>query len=93
MQLALAGSTLGYWGLAIALAVWAYEEGGATLAGVALFVRLFPTAVFSPLAGLLADRYPRRRVMLVCDLGRAPGERSSGPRLRLTSPPRGHPSV
>jgi MFS family permease len=71
LQLALAGSMLGYWGFAIALAVWAYQEGGATLAGVALFVRLFPTAVFSPLAGLIADRHPRRRVMLVTDVVRA----------------------
>jgi predicted MFS family arabinose efflux permease len=71
LQAALAGSMLGYWGLAIALAVWAFEEGGAGLAGVALFVRLFPTAVCSPLAGAIADRYPRRAVMLTSDLVRA----------------------
>jgi len=71
LQLALAGSMLGYWGFAIALVVWAYQEGGAGLAGVALFVRLFPTALASPVAGLVGDRFPRRRVMVVCDLIRA----------------------
>jgi MFS family permease len=68
LVLALAGSTLGYWGYTVAVLVYAFEQGGTRLVGVAAFVRLFPAAVASPLAGAIADRYPRERVMVVGDL-------------------------
>src|SRR6202030_4042846 len=61
----------GQWGFSVALAVWAYNRGGAPLVGVAMFVRMFPGAVLGPLAGIVADRLPRARVMIVCDLLRA----------------------
>lgn len=71
LLLALAGSYVGYWGFTVALGVWAYQRGGAELVGVAAFVRLAPSALFGPFMGLIADRYPRARVMVVCDLTRA----------------------
>jgi MFS family permease len=71
LLLALAGSYVGYWGFTVALGVWAYQRGGAGLVGVAAFVRLAPSALFGPFMGLVADRYPRARVMVVCDLTRA----------------------
>jgi MFS family permease len=68
LLLALAGSTLGYWGYTVAVLVYAFEQGGTRLVGVAAFVRLFPAAIASPVAGAIADRYPRERVMVVGDL-------------------------
>jgi MFS family permease len=68
LVLALAGSTLGYWGYTVAVLVYAFEQGGTRLVGVAAFARLFPAAVASPVAGAIADRYPRERVMVVGDL-------------------------
>jgi MFS family permease len=70
MQLALAGSSVGQWAYSIALGVYAYEVGGADLVGVAAFVRILPAAVLAPFAAVLADRYPRERVMVLSDLSR-----------------------
>jgi MFS family permease len=39
--------------------------GGATWAGVAAFSSLFPATVLGPLAGNVADRFDRRRVLLI----------------------------
>ena len=68
LVLAHAVSTVGYWGATTALLVYAYDQGGTWLVGVAAFVRVFPAAVASPFAGALADRHPRERVLLVGDL-------------------------
>jgi len=71
VQLAGIGSIMGLWGYIIALLVWAYAEGGAGLAGLAAFLRLAPAAFAAPFAGALADRMPRRRIMVTSDLLRA----------------------
>ena len=42
LQYAVLGSMLGRWSFTIALAVWAYREGGAALVGLAGFLRLAP---------------------------------------------------
>ena len=55
----------------VAIAVWAFDVGGPALVGIAGFVRMAPTAIVSPFAATLADRYPRGRVMAASDLGRA----------------------
>jgi MFS family permease len=71
LELAWAGSIVGHWTYLIAISIYAYGEGGEEAVGVLFFVRLVPAALVSPFAALLADRYPRARVMLVSDLIRA----------------------
>ena len=61
---------LGRFGFIIALAVWAYREGGAGLVGLAGFLRMAPGAIAAPFAATLADRYPRRTLMIISDLAR-----------------------
>ena len=65
-----ASSNLASRASAIAVAVYAYEAGGASAVGVIAFVRLTAAAVFSPLLSVLADRRPRKAVMLGGELFR-----------------------
>jgi MFS family permease len=39
--------------------------------GVVVFARLAPYLVIGPVAGVLVDRWDRKRLMIACDLGRA----------------------
>ena len=71
INLAFAGSLVGDWAYATAVAVWAYGVGGATAVGVFAVVRLTMLALATPLASMLADRYPRKLVMIGSDLVRA----------------------
>jgi MFS family permease len=65
-------SELGDWLQLIALVGLFPTEGEATLALSGIFiVRLLPSIVWAPLVGVVADRFPRGRVMVACDLGRA----------------------
>jgi MFS family permease len=70
VELAFAGSELGQWLYLIALAVFAYEEGGAAAVGLVALIRTVPSALGSPFAALLGDRYERARVMLGATLVR-----------------------
>jgi MFS family permease len=70
VELAFAGSELGKWLYIIALAVFAYDEGGAAAVGLVALIRTVPAAVGAPFTSLLADRYDRARVMLVATLVR-----------------------
>src|SRR5258706_12687598 len=36
--------------------------------GLMLAVRFIPAVLFSPFAGVIADRFPRGRIMVACDL-------------------------
>jgi predicted MFS family arabinose efflux permease len=49
----------------------AEQVGVGALFGVELAIRLLPTAVLSPIAGPLADRVPRKALMISMDLARA----------------------
>jgi MFS family permease len=71
VQLSFAGSELGKWLYLIALAVYAYDQGGAAAVGVVALVRTVPSAIGAPFLSLLGDRYERGRVMLVATLVRA----------------------
>lgn len=65
-------SLLGDWFTLIALYSLLEEttgSGGAV--GLMLFVRFLPAALLGPIAGVVADRFPRRTILVTCDLIRA----------------------
>ena len=71
VQLALAGSLIGDWAYATAVAVWAYQVGGAKVVGIWAAVRLTLMAFGSPFGATIADRMSRRALMITVDLLRA----------------------
>jgi MFS family permease len=71
LQLAFAGSIVGDWAYAVAVALYAFEQGGATAVGVLGVVRYVSLAVVTPITSTFGDRYPRRLVMVSSDLSRA----------------------
>ncbi|HEX5613778.1 MAG TPA: MFS transporter [Acidimicrobiia bacterium] len=65
-------SQSGDWLYNVALAVFTYEAtGSAAWVGVITVLRLVPYVVLAPIGGVIADRYPRRQVLMVSDLTRA----------------------
>jgi MFS family permease len=68
MQLAYTGSLIGNWAYATAVSVWAYGVGGAKAVGIFVAVRLAIMAFATPFVSTLADRFPRKRVMMGSDL-------------------------
>jgi MFS family permease len=71
LQLAGAGSVMGQWAYSVALAVYAYEAGGAKAVGVVTLIRTIPAAIAAPFLATLADRLPRVAVMSSTSIGRA----------------------
>src|SRR5512141_533849 len=71
IELALAGSMVGDWAYATAVVVWAYGVGGARLVGIWMAVRYVLMAIVSPIGASLADRLPRKAVLIGSDLLRA----------------------
>ena len=52
-----------------ALGVWIFQQtGSATSFALTLLFNMLPKALISPLAGVLADRYDRRVIMIAADL-------------------------
>jgi MFS family permease len=70
VQLAWMATMVGQWAYYIALAVYAYDVGGAAAVGLVGLIRTVPAAVSAPFSSLLSDRYARERVMLFAQLGR-----------------------
>lgn len=68
-------SLLGSGATTVALALLAYEmagEGSATaVLGTALMLRIVAFLIFSQPAGMLADRIPRKRILIAADFSRA----------------------
>lgn len=66
-------SELGSWFdfIAVLGLVRTVTAGSAEATALIIFLRLAPFAVFAPVAGALADRWSRRTVMIVSDVGRA----------------------
>ena len=60
LQVAWVACSLGGWAFFVALSVYAYEVGGASLVGVAAVVRMAPAALAAPATSLLGDRHSRR---------------------------------
>jgi MFS family permease len=71
IELAFAGSIVGDWAYGVAVAVYAYEQGGATAVGLLGVVRYVSMAVVGPFASMLGDKYPRKFVMIAADAVRA----------------------
>jgi MFS family permease len=71
LQLAGAGSVIGQWAYSVALAVYAYEAGGAKAVGVVTLIRTIPAAIAAPFLATIADRLPRVAVMVSTSVGRA----------------------
>jgi len=61
-------STLGSGLTGFALGIWIYEEtGSATLFAISMLVWILPNILLSPVAGVIADRWDRRIVMILSD--------------------------
>ena len=71
IQSAWAASSLGNWAFSILLALYAYRQGGTAAVAVALIVRMLPPGLAAPYAAMLADRHPRRSVLLWSETLRA----------------------
>jgi dTMP kinase len=64
------GDWLGFLAITILAARVGGESGGAAV-GLVMTARIVPGFFFGPLAGVLVDRWNRKKVMVACDLGRA----------------------
>ncbi|MGH2995715.1 MAG: MFS transporter, partial [Gaiellaceae bacterium] len=71
LELAWGGFYVGDWVHVVALAVYAYDRGGVLAVGVVALLRVLPSAFAVPFAALLADRFPRRRVLMYVHAARA----------------------
>ena len=61
-------SSLGDWIGVIAIAVFAQRIGGNTAVGAVMTARVLPGFIAGPIAGVIADRWDRRKTMIVADL-------------------------
>lgn len=64
------GDWLGFSAI-ILLAARIGDGGGAGAISLVMAARIIPGFFFGPLAGVLVDRWDRKRVMVTCDVGRA----------------------
>jgi dTMP kinase len=64
------GDWLGFLAITILAASLGSGSGGAAV-GLVMSARIIPGFFLAPVAGVMIDRWDRKRVMVVCDLGRA----------------------
>ena len=65
IQLAFVGYSLAEWASFIAIAVYAFQNGGAGAVGVVAVVQLVPAALVAPFAAVFGDRFRREKVLRV----------------------------
>jgi hypothetical protein len=70
LMLAFAGSLIGDWAYATAIAVWAFGVGGASVVAAWAVARFILMAVVSPFAATFVDRLSRKKIMVTVDLVR-----------------------
>lgn len=72
LWLSQAVANFGDWFGVLAIYALIQQYGGSELLlGLIIVVKLMSFAIFSPFAGYLADRFDRKQLMFICDLGRA----------------------
>jgi MFS family permease len=71
LQFAWGAAILGHWAYLVAVAVYAYDVGGAAAVGLMVVVRTVPAALVAPFSAILADRFSRTTVMIWSSLLRA----------------------
>jgi MFS family permease len=71
VNLAYGASVVGDWAYAVAVSVWAYGHGGPAAVGAFGVARYVSMALLGPPLSMVADRHPRKLVMMAADLARA----------------------
>ncbi len=71
LQLATIGSILGTFAYFVALGVYAFAHGGTGAVALVSVLQMIPAGALAPFVATLADRLPRRLVMIASDLVRA----------------------
>src|SRR3954469_25908620 len=65
-------SSIGTWVQNTTVPFVVYDlTGSKSLIGITAFLNMFPTVLVGPLAGSLADRYPRRKLLIITQIGQA----------------------
>lgn len=65
-------SLLGDWVLYTALPFYIYvRTGSALVTGIMFIIQILPDLFLGPIAGVLADRWDRKKILVGCDLARA----------------------
>jgi MFS family permease len=86
LQLAWVGSVLGNYAYVVAVAVYAYRQGGPGAVGLVGVLRLLPAALTAPVLTAWADRMRRELVMIVSDVARAALMVAAGAVVALDGP-------
>ncbi|WP_018015942.1 MFS transporter [Teredinibacter turnerae] len=67
-------SALGSLATSFALGVWVLQETGSVTAfGLSLVLQIVPSIFLSPIAGVVVDRFSRKKIMLLSDIASAVG--------------------
>jgi predicted MFS family arabinose efflux permease len=60
-------TSLGKWGFAVTLGVYAFQQGGAKAVGLVALAQALPAMLLAPFLALVGERRPRRDVLLVAN--------------------------